>query len=188
MTYRAGDGAFNRKLGNPGQAGEMLALTALLMKTPAPRPCWGLPRPNGRVALTISGSISWPNQDGHLALDAELLREFDSRTIETTTDWSWQDGPQSFRGIAVLDLLLAAGRRGDRLVLESDNGYRAEASMEELRAGAAIVATELNGMPLPCTRFGPLWLVFPFDSAPSALERWHQTRRSVWGLTRIEVV
>lgn len=170
-----------------GHCPDMMALTTFLAKTPQPRPVWGLPRPHGRIALTISGAICWPNHEDGVVFDAELLREFETRTIETTTDWDWQTGVQCFRGVSVRDLLLAAGWRGDRVTLLAADGYYAEATVDDLRRGHAIVATELDGMPLPCTRFGPVWLVFPFDEAASRVERWHQTQRSVWSLSRMTV-
>jgi hypothetical protein len=166
---------------------QMLALSTLFAKAPQPRPVWGMPRPHGRIALTISGAISWPNHEAGVAFDAELLREFETRSIQTSTDWDWQTGLQTFQGVAVADLLLAAGWRGNRVIFSATDGYEAEASTDELRDGGAVVATDFNGMPLPCTRYGPLWLVFPFDQARSRIERWHQTQRSVWSLTRMVV-
>ncbi len=164
----------------------MLGLTALLLNTPVPRPVWGLPRPNGRVALTISRIISWPNLGDTLALDTELLRGFDSQEVEASVPARHGPETHAFRGVAITEVLLAAGRRGDELGLTSNTGYRVQTSTRELHHASAIVATEMDGMPLPCTRYGPLWLVFP-DQTAGASPVWRRQQLSVWGLTEIVV-
>jgi len=151
------------------------------------RPEWGLQTPDTQVALTVSGKICWPNQGRVMCLDAPLLRQFDQHELLTTTDWPRLVGPQRFKGVALTDVLLASGWRGNWLTLSGADGYSAEAPLADLKCQGGLIATELNGMPLPSTRFAPLWLVFPFDDAKTGWDRNLMRRRSVWKLTDIEV-
>ena len=86
-----------------------------------------------------------------------------------------------------MDLLLAAGWRGNHVKFCGADEYSVDAMLPELRTMNPLVATEWNGMPMPCTRFAPLWLVFPYDDTDSRLERWARTRLSVWKLTAIHI-
>lgn len=165
----------------------MFNLSALLSRPAAPRPTWGLPEPDGHVALTIGGRICWPNAGDALNLDATMLRQHPTREIVTTTDWPGLGAPQHFRGAALMDVLRTAGWRGQTLVFEGADDYRIDASLSSLKGTGALLATEHNGMPMHCTRHGPLWLVFDYDAAPDRVTRWHQRAQSVWGLGRIEV-
>ncbi|MEO1490555.1 MAG: molybdopterin-dependent oxidoreductase [Pseudomonadota bacterium] len=170
----------------------MLSVPAILARQFPPRPIglrpsWGLAAPTGPVALTITGQICWPNTDAGLALDATLLRSVPAEEITTTTDWPKLTTPQHYRGPALMPLLRAAGWRGTDISLHGVDGYSAETTLQALRGSSAIVATEFNGMPLPCTRYAPLWLMFPFDEAPDQMTRWRKRACAVWGLTRIEV-
>ena len=165
----------------------MFRVPSLFRASPEFRPEWGLPNPDTQVALTISGKICWPNCGDAMELDAPLLRQFPQHELATTTDWPNLKGPQHFQGVAIIDLLLAAGWRGNHITVEGADGYSADAFLPELKRSNAIVATEWNGMPMPCTKFAPLWLVFPYDDAETQMERWSQRRLSVWKLTNIHI-
>ncbi|MEM7059455.1 MAG: molybdopterin-dependent oxidoreductase [Pseudomonadota bacterium] len=139
------------------------------------------------MALTISGKICWPNRGSDLQLDAPLLRQFTSKDLITTTDWPDLKGPQKFRGIALMDLLLAAGWRGNHVTFSGVDGYTANMLLPELKQSEALVANEWNGMPMQFTRFAPLWLVFPYDDAADMMDRGRRRHRSVWKLTDIYI-
>lgn len=165
----------------------MFRVPSMFRAPPAPRPEWGLQTPDTQVALTIQGKICWPNKGAVLQLDAPLLRQFPQHDLITTTDWPDLTGPQRFHGPALTDILLAAGWRGSKVTLTGADGYSTSAPLPELRSSPALVATEWNGMPLPCTRFAPLWLVFPYDDASSQMDRGRQRHLSVWKLTDIDI-
>ena len=166
----------------------MFDLLNFFGSVPAFRPEWGLQAPDTQIALTIHGKICWPNRASALCLDAPLLRQFAQQDIVTTTDWPGLERQQIFRGVALADLLLAAGWRGTEVELTGADGYTAAVPLAALRDAGGLIATEWNGMPMPCTRFAPLWLVFPYDTAQTPLERLTQARRSVWKLVEIEIV
>ncbi len=165
----------------------MFRVPSMFRAPPTPRPEWGLQTPDTQVALTIHGKICWPNKGAVLQLDAPLLRQFPQHEILSTTDWPDMTGAQRFRGPALADLLMAAGWRGGKVTLTGADGYSADAPLPELRTSAALVATEWNSMPMPSTRFAPLWLIFPYDEAGGQMERCRQRRLSVWKLTDIQI-
>lgn len=165
----------------------MLSVPAIFRKPAVVRPTWGLPLPDGLVSLTISGRICWPNSADTLALTAPLMRTFATRDIVTTTDWPDLAKPQHFSGFALIDLLRAAGWRGTAITLSGADGYSVETTIPAIREQGALVANMLNDMPMQCTRYAPLWLVFPFDDATDRIARGYQTSRSVWSLTHIAV-
>lgn len=165
----------------------MFRVSSLFQASPEFRPEWGLCRPDTQVALTIQGKICWPNQGQDLRLDAPLLRQFPQQHLTTTTDWPDLKGPQRFQGPALMDVLLAAGWRGTQITLSGADDYSVQAFLPELKQQGGIIATEWNGMPMPCTRFAPLWLVFPYDDVADQMDRWALRRLSVCKLTDIEI-
>lgn len=165
----------------------MFRVPSLFRAPPEFRPEWGLQTPDTQVALTISGKICWPNRGADLCLDAPLLRQFPQHELITTTDWPHLAGPQRFRGAALADVLLASGWRGNRVTLSGADGHSVEASLADLKHRNGLIATEWNGMPLPSTRYAPLWLVFSYDDAESRWDRNLLRRLSVWKLTDIEI-
>ena len=150
--------------------------------SPPPRPEWGLAQPDGMVTLTISGRICWPNRGGSLELDAPLMRSFVQHRLTTTTDWPGLHRPQHFQGFHLMDALMAAGWRGKDLTLTGVDGRRVNTTLDQIRQTNPLVATEMNGMPVHCTRYAPLWLVFPYDQAHDRIQRGRWTALSVWGL------
>lgn len=83
-------------------------------------------------------------------------------------------------------LLKAVGADGAMLRASAINDYAVEIPVEDAVEGGPIVAYLLNGEPMSVRDKGPLWIVYPFDSAPE-----YQTEqvysRSIWQLDRIEV-
>ncbi|SET89603.1 molybdopterin-dependent oxidoreductase [Paracoccus homiensis] len=136
------------------------------------------------VVLTVSGEISEANADGAAQFDLSMLEGLDPVTVETSTIWT--DGVQSFEGVPLATLLKAVGADGAMLRASAINDYAVEIPVEDAVEGGPIVAYLLNGEPMSVRDKGPLWIVYPFDSAPE-----YQTEqvysRSIWQLDRIEV-
>jgi hypothetical protein len=165
----------------------LLAPAALLLAFVLPAGAQLLPAPSGEPALTIAGAISEPNSGAEVALDVATIQELGSGTIETTTDWEWHEGPQTFAGVPLLAVLDAAGATGDTITVTAIDEYAVTMSRAELEKHGALLATALNGQPLTAESFGPLWLVFPYDAMDDPAERKAYTDRSVWSVVRIDV-
>lgn len=165
----------------------LLASAALLSAFVLPAGAEPLPKPAGEPALVIAGAVSQPNAGAEVALDLETIRSLGSGSIETTTDWDWHEGPQTFSGVPLLAVLDAAGATGDTITVTAVDEYAATVSRPDLEKHGALLATTLNGEPLTVESFGPLWLVFPYDAMADPAERKAYTDRSVWSVVRIDV-
>lgn len=106
-----------------------------------------------------------------VALDVETIQGLGSETIETTTDWEWHEGPQTFTGVPLLAVLDAAGATGETITVTAMDEYAVTMLRADLEKHGALLATALNGKPLTEESFGPLWMIFPFDAMAEAAER-----------------
>lgn len=122
-----------------------------------------------------------------MALDLATIEAIGHDTVETTTDWDWHEGTQSFAGVPLLALLDAAGATGDTITVTAADEYSQTMSRADLEKYGALLATSLNGEALAEGTFGPLWLVFPYDRMDDPAERKAYTDRSVWMVERIDV-
>lgn len=144
-------------------------------------PAGGLPgaRQAGPTLLTLSGEVAHPNR-GRLdpALD-QLLAKHGVRferarsftyadlaalpAVEIRPTLEYDARPHRLRGPLLSHLLDIAGAdrsAGVTLSLRALDGYTVELGFTELRQRAVIVATHIDGVPLPLGGLGPLWAVF----------------------------
>lgn len=142
-------------------------------------------QPQGPIVLTISGSIDQSNtKDGTATFDMDMLRALPVQSFTTTTIWT--AGAQEFTGVALSDLLKAVGAKGQTLRSVAINDYAVEIPASDAQDGGPIVAYALNGEPMSVRDKGPLWVVYPYDSA-SRYRTEVVYSRSIWQLTRIEI-
>ncbi|WP_234988705.1 molybdopterin-dependent oxidoreductase [Tropicibacter naphthalenivorans] len=144
-----------------------------------------LPAPEGPVLLHVTGEISVTNQDGAAAFDLDLLRGIGAQTIETTTIWT--DGVQTFEGVPLHDLTKALGITGSALRATAVNDYAVDIPLADAVPGGAFLAFARNGRPMSVRDKGPLWVIYPYDSAPRYQAEIYYAR-SIWQLDRIEVL
>lgn len=102
------------------------------------------------------------------------------------TSTIWTGGAERYAGVRLHDLLDWLGVDDGRLTLWAANGYMAEIPVSEVRPGGALLAFERDGARMSLRDKGPVWLLYPFDSAPRFRTEMHYAR-SVWHLDRIEI-
>ena len=160
------------------------------------------------VLLTVSGAIKRSNR-GPLdpALDqmlAKHLVKFDSAytfdfptlaampavTIKPTLEYDAR--PHTLRGPLLADVLqqLGAPAAGDtKVVLRAVDGYAVMTTLATLHSDRFILATHLDGKPLPLGGLGPLWAVYEADSVPEMAAKPLKERFVLcpWGLYQIQV-
>lgn len=140
-----------------------------------------LPALAGETVLTVTGTS---NPDKQLAFTMEELEALPQVTFDTSTVWT--DGVQQFSGPALKTVLDQAGFEGETIKARALNDYVIDIPVSSLKESAPIIATRIQGAPFPRREKGPLWIVYPFDSAAE-----FQTEmvygRSIWQLNRIEV-
>lgn len=144
----------------------------------------GLPTPTGEVLLSIDGAITVTNDGDRAIFDRDMLGALGPVTVETTTIWT--EGVQTFTGVPLVRLMAAVGATGDSLTARAINDYAISIPSEDWIEDGPIVAYLNNGAVMPLREKGPLWIVYPYDSAPR-----FQTEvtfsRSIWQLDRLTV-
>lgn len=154
------------------------ALTRIAAAAPS------LPAPDGRVILRVTGKIDVTNRDKAAAFDRGMLKSLPQKVIETYTDWT--DGPQTFEGPLLSDLLERVGAHGDSLYATALNGYAATIPVSHAREHGVLLALRWNGEAMSVRRKGPIWIIYPNSDPDNSLPRRHNDK-SVWQLSRIDV-
>jgi hypothetical protein len=162
----------------------------------------------GPTLLTVTGTIARSNR-GPLdpALDQMMHKHqvtfvkawtFDygsllalpSQTIRPTLEYDGK--PHALRGPLLTDVLAHAGATlNDKgiVVLRAVDGYNVELPVAQARARRFIVATHIDGNPMPLGGLGPLWAVYDADRVPemAALPLPQRFPACPWALYHIEV-
>lgn len=163
---------------------------------------------NGPTLLTISGAIGRGNR-GPLdkALDQMMVKQqitfdraqaFDYRALTSLPAVSirptleYDARVHTLRGPLLGQVVEATGARMDhthKLVLRAIDGYTVNLTLAQARRYRFIVATHVDGQPLPLGGLGPLWAVFDADRHPDVMARPLAERyaQCPWGLYHIEV-
>lgn len=182
-------------------------MAASLAAATLPAQAAGSGRPRGPVLLTVSGAIAGGNR-GPLdpALDQLMKKQgvkferahtFDyaalarlpARTIRPTLEYDGR--PHALRGPLLAEVLRAAGAgQPARAVLRAIDGYAPAVSAAELESLRMIVATEIDGRPLPLGGLGPLWAVHDADRIAQLASKPLNERFALcpWGLYHIDVM
>lgn len=162
----------------------------------------------GPALLTLTGAIARPNRgpldpaldqmmhkqkisfDKALALDYAALTSLPAVHIKPTLEY---DGKaHALHGPLLLDVAALAGKPlgdGARLMLRAVDGYAVSLGAAQARAQRFIVATHLDGQPMPLGGLGPLWAVFDADRIPDVASRPLAERfgNCPWALYHIEL-
>lgn len=162
----------------------------------------------GPALLTITGAVAKRNRG---PLDPVLDQMIHKHGVTFTEAWTFDypslmtlapqtirptleyDGrPHTLRGPLLLDVLAHAGARLDDtgiLVLRAVDGYNVELPVAQARARRFIVATHIDGKPMPLGGLGPLWAVYDADQVPdmAALPLAQRFAACPWALYHVEV-
>lgn len=164
---------------------------------------------HGPALLTVTGAIG-PGNRGALdpaldqmmakqkivgftkahAFDFAALAALPATTIKPTLEYD--NKPHTLKGPLLADVARATGApaEGTRLLLRAVDGYNVTISLADARKYRFIVATHLDGQPMPLGGLGPLWAVYDADrfadmAAKPVTERFGLCP---WGLYHMEVL
>ncbi|MGO2354556.1 MAG: hypothetical protein ACTH58_07450 [Marinomonas foliarum] len=144
-----------------------------------------LPKPSGKVILTVSGSIKNTNtEDSTAEFDREMLMSLD--VIELKTDTPWSEGVDSYRGPLLRSLMAAVGAQDAALSVTALNDFSSVVPSQDGEEYNVILAMDLNGVPMSVRNKGPLFLLYPFSDYPS-LNNEVIHNRSVWQIKSIRI-
>ena len=143
-----------------------------------------LPTPAEKPILTITGNIATTNAAGAAVFDRPMLEKLGMVSFATTTPW--YTGVTMFEGVPMAKLLAEVGAKGERLVVLALNDYSSEVPIEDFAHYGVILALKRNGEYMPVRDKGPLFIVYPYDSAPE-LKSQKFYSRSAWQVKSMEV-
>jgi len=164
--------------------------------------------PDGPALLTVSGALARSNRgpfDPVLdqmmhkhgvsfrkawVFDEAALRALPALTIRPTLEYDGKT--HALRGPLLTDVLARAGARLEDktvLVLRAVDGYNVELPLAQARARRFILATHVDGKPMPLGGLGPLWAVYDADRVPemAALPLPQRFAACPWALYHVEV-
>lgn len=164
----------------------------------------------GPVLLTVSGAIGQGNR-GPLdpALDQMMAKQKLQFTRAHTFDFAalaalpqfqieptleYDSRRHGLSGPLLADVVAATGATAGNsgtldIVLRAIDGYAVMVSLADLRKYRYIVATHLDGKPIPIGGLGPLWAVYDADRFTDMMARPLGARFALcpWGLYHMEV-
>jgi hypothetical protein len=154
---------------------QSFAVAASLLSLPA---LAALPKPTGRVILTVKGSMQ-------ADFDDAMLAAMPQRTLKTQTPW--HEGVKAFTGPLLRDVLAAAGAQGKTIRAVALNDYKVDIPFDDARTIDVVMARLLDGKPMPVRDKGPLFIIYPFDDRPE-LRVPQYFSRCAWQLRTIEIL
>ncbi|MFT6535657.1 MAG: hypothetical protein ACJAQU_000554 [Loktanella salsilacus] len=120
----------------------------------------------------------------HHEFALEDLKSLPVSSFETTTIWT--EGPQTFEGVSLSDLLAYLEVTDGTIRATAINDYSVTIPMSDATEDGAMIAYLNNKEPMSRRDKGPLWIVYPYDSD---IEYQTETiySRSIWQLDRLAI-
>jgi hypothetical protein len=143
-----------------------------------------LPKPSGKVILTVSGKITVTNGDGTASFDRQMIESLGLRTLRTTTTWT--DGVKVFEGVPARELLKRVGAAGKLVAASALNDYTVEIPASDFETYDVLLALRMNGQDLKLSDKGPIWIVYPRDDHAEIRNATHYSRW-IWQLKSLKV-
>lgn len=144
----------------------------------------GIPAPQDKPILVVSGKITVTNVQGTAAFDRATLESLGMVSFTTTTPW-YKD-PSKFEGVPLKVLMQRVGATGTKIRAIALNDYSAEIPIEDAQRYNVILALKRDGQYMPIRDKGPLFVVYPFDT-DADLKNQKFYSRCVWEVARMEV-
>ncbi|MEB7499419.1 molybdopterin-dependent oxidoreductase [Leclercia pneumoniae] len=163
-----------------------MRLIAMLLSLMVSSQVWAgeLPKPTGKVLLTLSGNIENTNEDGKAVFDVASLEKLGMVTFQTTSPW--YNGRTTFTGISMQKLMDYVGAKGSLVKVTALNDYTTEIPLSDFKKYNVILAMKVNGEYMRIRDKGPLFVVYPYDSMPELNNQIFYSR-SAWQVSRMSI-
>lgn len=143
-----------------------------------------LPEPKGRAVLTVGGKIGMKNRGETAAFDMAMIEALPQHSFTTRTPW--YDRPVKFTGPLLSDVLDAVQASGATISAVAINDYKITIPADDTRKFKVVMARLIDDKPISVRDKGPLFIVYPFDSA-AELRSSTYYERSIWQLKAMEI-
>lgn len=123
-------------------------------------------------------------QDGtHKIYNLHDLDEMER--VEFTSASPWTEGQNLYSGVPLLSFMQSLGSDVSRIEITARNNYVVEFSLDDVTPDWPILATHIDGVPIPNRTKGPFWVVYPYDDVPD-LRREDIYARSIWQIEMVK--
>lgn len=143
-----------------------------------------LDAPKGRVILSVSGKIDAKNKGELAVFDMAMIEKLPQHSFTTRTPW--YDRPVKFTGPLLADVLAAVKASGTSVSAVAINDYAISIPVDDVNKHGVLMARLIDDQPIPVRSKGPLFVVYPFDSA-AALRTSVYYERSIWQLKALDI-
>lgn len=143
-----------------------------------------LPKPEGKVLLTLSGNIQNTNEDGKAVFDIASLEKLGLVSFKTTSPW--YNGRTTFTGVSLQKLMDYVGAKGTTLKVTALNDYTTVIPLSDFKKYNVILAMKINGEYMRIRDKGPLFIVYPYDSL-TELNNQIFYSRSAWQVSKMSI-
>ena len=143
-----------------------------------------LDAPKERPILAVSGKIAAKNAGEVARFDMKMIEALPQHSFTTSTPWF--DKPVKFTGPLLADVLAAVKASGSTVSAVAINDYKISIPLNDTSKYKVIVARLMDDKPMPVREKGPLFVVYPFDSA-AELRTSTYYERSIWQLKALDI-
>ncbi|HGN9373409.1 TPA: molybdopterin-dependent oxidoreductase [Citrobacter pasteurii] len=143
-----------------------------------------LPKPVGKVLLTLSGNIENTNEGGKAVFDIASLEKLGTVSFQTTSPW--YNGRTTFTGIPLQKLMDYVGAKGSVVKVTALNDYTTVIPLSDFKKYNVILALKINGEYMRIRDKGPLFIVYPYDSIPELNNQIFYSR-SAWQVSSMNI-
>ena len=146
--------------------------------------CLALDAPKERPILQVTGKIAEKNAGDSARFDMKMIEALPQHSFTTSTPWF--DKPVKLTGPLLSDVLAAVKASGSTVSAVAINDYKINIPVSDANKFKVIVARQIDDKPIPVREKGPLFVVYPFDSA-SELRNSTYYERSIWQLKALDI-
>lgn len=141
-----------------------------------------LATPTEKRILTITGKISNTNDGDAAVFDRPMLEAIGMSDIETATPW--YTGAVHFEGVRMDALMRHVGATGESVTATALNDFSTDIPTSDFSRFGVILALKRDGVYMPVRDKGPLFIIYPYDSATELRSQKYYSR-SAWQVSRL---
>ena len=143
-----------------------------------------LPKPTGKIVLTMSGNIENTNENGKAVFDIASLEKLGVVSFQTASPW--YNGRTTFTGVPLQKLMDYVGAKGTDVKVTALNDYTTVVPLSDFKKFNVILALKINGEYMRVRDKGPLFIVYPYDSMPELNSQIYYSR-SAWQISSMDI-